>query len=124
MTKQKGIALISLIFGLLLIAAIPLTINQVQKNQNPQNRAATLNCLQEYQKDCFIIPCCPDLVCDRGICIKQNSYQFSPTPVQTTEVNCQEIKNLYQKYCQVQLSNPPQVPCSTIQNLINQYCQN
>jgi len=94
MTKQTGIALIPLIFGLLLIAAIPLTINQVQKNQNPQNRAA--------------------------------DYLYPPTsaPLPINQINCQEIKNLYQTYCQIQLSNPPQVPCSTIQNLINQYCPN
>lgn len=121
MFKQKGIALIPLIFGLLLIAAIPLTINQVQKNQNLQNKATYDNCLSEGQKDCFVSPCCPDLICNRGICIKSN---LSPTPYQTSGVNCQEVKNLYQKYCQTQLLNPPQVSCSSIQNLINQYCPN
>ena len=119
--KQFGLATIPLIFGLLLIVAIPLTLNQLNQNQNLQNRAASDNCLGIGQKNCFQIPCCQGLKCVNSICMGSDNLPTpQPTTPVTNAVSCSQLKRLYLQYCQTyQMPNPSQVPCSAIQSLIN-----
>lgn len=122
MTKSQGLAAIPLLFGLLLLVAIPLTLSQVKQNQNTQNRAASYTCLNLGEANCFQTPCCDGLTCDQGTC--QGSAPV-PTRPASNQIPCSEINNLIATYCQNPGSSPPSgfIRCQELISLKNNYCQ-
>ena len=105
MNRQMGIATIPLIFGLLLLVALPLTLNQVQQNQDIRNRATTdIVCLNIGQTNCLRTPCCLNLQCINNTC--SVSHNNPPIQIPTSTPTLTQHK----------------FPCSFFSSLIATYC--
>lgn len=118
---MKGLANIPILIALALIIGItPFAINQVQKNQNLQNRAATFcDCSTEQMNYCsgesFVLKCNPQIKCPG----KRNC---TPT---YNQIPCEELVGAKNTYCDNTSPNKnknPSVPCTEITKVIAENC--
>jgi hypothetical protein len=118
MGSNKGFATIPVLVGLVLIlAVVPLAINQVQKVQDVQRHAATESvCLGVGRTDCFQTPCCSGLTCDQHVCAGND----------LAKVPCNELLLNQTKYCSAGSVkvNQTSIPCGEITAAVSKYCSN
>lgn len=121
---MKGLANIPVLIALALIIGItPFAINQVQKSQILQNRAATIcGCSEEENNYCrgewFTLSCNTQIKCPG----KRNCQV---PPQVTNQVPCSDLYNAQIANCSTLNSTKTDksVPCYEITNAISTYCK-